>query len=228
VEIRPKRSRFDNEMTRFRYDAILYLGTRPDKGLEPPWQDWTENRLTLESTAGLLQKQHPDMLALVRIPNGRIERDVEALATLAISEISGTVGDFKEFLEKRGHRGIDPQKMWDLGEELGYRVDISWAASRPDGSYDVVFRSGADSELVRPAIAWPQASGICANLAQYANSPGRAGLREKLIEQLLDYSRQKLPENMAPAAFIALDSLPLTSDGSLNLDALPPPRVLPG
>ncbi len=226
VEIRPKRGHFDNEMTRFRYDAILHLGAGPDKCFEPSWQDWAEQRLTFELMAGLLEKQRSDILALARIPNGRIERDVEAVARLSDSETSGTVGDFK-VLEELEHRGVDPQKMWTLGEELDYHLDISWAASRPDGSYDVVFRRGADSELVRPAMAWPQAPAVCENLAQYANSPGRAVLREKLIEQLLDYSRRNFPENMAPAAFIALDTLPLTSDGSLNVDALPPPHALP-
>ena len=177
--------------------------------------------------AGLLQKQHPDMLALTRIPNGRIERDLEAFARLENSEASGTVGDFKESLEEREHRGIDPQRLWALGEELGYHVDMSWAASRPDGGYDVVFCRRVDSKLVRPAIKWPQAPATYENLAHYANSPGRAVLHEKLIEQLLDYSRQNLPENMVPAAFIALDALPLTADGALKFDALPPPQVLP-
>ena len=227
VEIRPKRGRFDNEMTRFRYDAILHLGPEPDRVVKTAWQDWADQRLTLESTAGRLREQGTDILAIERIPNGRIEGDLEALEGLANSEASGSVGDFKESLEKREHRGVSPQTLYALGEELGYHVDMSWAASRPDGSYDVVFCRGADNNSVRPVIAWPQPPVFCENLARYANSPGRAVLQENLMEQLLNYSREKLPESMVPAAFIAVDALPLTANGALNLNALPPPQVLP-
>ncbi len=226
VEIHPKRGRFDNEMTHFRYNAILNLGTQPEKVLEPAWQDWADQKLTLESIAGRLKEHRPEILAIKRIPNGRVERDLDALEILASSEASGMVGTFKESLEKLEHRGINPQEFWALGEELGYHVDLSWAASRPDGSYDVVFRRDTDGKLAQLAIEWPQAPARFENLAQYASSPGRAVLHEKLIEQLLDYSKEHLPEGMVPSAFIALDSLPLTADGAVNLDALPPPQVL--
>jgi SAM-dependent methyltransferase len=222
VEIRPKQGRFDNEMTRFRYDAILHLGTEPDEVFDPPWEDWADRRMTLESTAERLKEQRPEILALKRVPNRRVESDLNALASLARSEPSETVGAFKKSFERFKHRGVDPHEMCVLGAEMDYHIDLSWAASRSDGSYDVVFHREAGDKLVRPTIEWPQDPSISWNLAQYANSPGRAVLHEKLMAVLREYSREHLKSDMVPAAFIALDALPLTADGALNLAALPP------
>ena len=181
--------------------------------------------LTLESIVERLKVQRPEILALKRVPNRRMESDVNALASLASSKASETVGCFRELLEKFNHRGVDPQEMCVLGDEMGYHTDLSWAASRSDGSYDVLFHREVGGRLVRSTIKWPQVPSISENLAQYANSPGRAVLHEKLMAQLLDYSREHLKSDMVPAAFIALDALPLTVDGALNLAALPPPDL---
>ena len=225
VEIRPKQGRFDNEMTRFRYDAILHVGTEPDGVFDPPWEDWVDLGLTFESIAERLKERRSEILALKRVPNRRVESDLNALANLAHLEASQTVGGFKESLEGLKRRGIDPQEMWALGEETGYQIDLSWAASRSDGSYDVLFHREVGGKLVRPTIKWLQDPSISENLAQYANSPGRAVLHERLMAQLLDYSREHLKSDMVPASFIALDALPFTADGALDLAALPPPDL---
>jgi ubiquinone/menaquinone biosynthesis C-methylase UbiE len=226
VEIRPKRGRFNNEMTRFRYDAILSLGAPPEKILEPRWQDWQEKKGTVELLAGQLKEQRPDILALKRISNVRVMNDFNAFAKLASPEASATVGMLRELLEKSDAQGIDPSELWTLGEKLGYHVDLSWAASRPDGSYDAVFRRETDSKSAQQAIEWAQPPAISGDLSQYTNSPGRAVLYQKLIDQLRQFSRERLPENLVPAAIIAMDELPLATDGSLKLSTLPPPSAL--
>jgi hypothetical protein len=45
------------------------------------------------------------------------------------------------------------------------------------------------------------------------------------MARLFDYSREHLKSDMVPAAFISLDALPLTTDGVLDLAALPPPDL---
>src|SRR5271156_3758021 len=40
VELQPRRGRFDNEMNRYRFNAILHLGAGPAKSLEPTWTSW--------------------------------------------------------------------------------------------------------------------------------------------------------------------------------------------
>jgi amino acid adenylation domain-containing protein/non-ribosomal peptide synthase protein (TIGR01720 family) len=73
---------------------------------------------------------------------------------------------------------------------------------------------------VREAIAWVwQASGtqrlVAYIVPQNDDAPAAADLRAFL--------KEKLPEYMIPAAFVTLDSLPLTSNGKIDHAALPAP-----
>lgn len=226
VEVHPKAGRYDNEMTRFRFQAILQVETQRTEELDVSFLDWTEQPLPPDLIASLLSDKKPKLLGIKNVTNLRIEKDAESLAELGRGETSRTVGKFKQSLEKRGQQGIDPQQMWTLGKELGYQVDISWTACRPDGSYDLVFRKIADNEdLLRQAIRWPQPQVSAKELSRYTNIPGRGVLQGELIKQLLDYCGQSLPQNSIPSEVILMEALPLTSDGKVDVQKLPPPDI---
>ena len=77
-------------------------------------------------------------------------------------------------------------------------------------------------------ITWPQADLDASQLARYANVPDLAVLREKLIQQLLDYLRQNLSPDKAPTELILMHALPMTSDGQVNIHKLPVPDTPTG
>jgi hypothetical protein len=228
VDVHPKAGLFDNEMTRFRFQAILQVETQRTEQLDVSFLDWTEQRLPLDSIAPLLRDKKPKSLAIKNIANSRIEKDILSLRELAKCESSGTVSELKQLIEKREQQGIDPQRMWTLGGELGYQVDISWTACRPDGSYDLVFRKIDDNEeLLLQAVSWPQPQVDAKELSRYTNIPGRGVLRAELIRQLLDYCGQSLPQNSIPMEVVLMDALPLTSEGFVDVDQLPLPDIQP-
>ena len=188
---------------------------------EQTWLDWLEQPLTLQAVAELLRDQRSQTLAIKRIANARVEKDVQTLVALENSDGKGTVDDLKERLKSLQPRGINPQKLWSAGEELGYRVDVSWTACRSDGSYDVVFqRMGADGKSAGRTIEWPAPESASDNLERYANTPGRAVQRQRLADQLLDYCKSRLPNELSPESLILLDALPLAVDGKLDRQAL--------
>src|ERR1700730_11547427 len=84
VEVLVKRGRHHNELSRFRYDAVLHVGTaprEPEGGLD--WLDWQEESLFGFGLAERLGAERPETLALTAIPNGRLAAEAAAVRLLA-------------------------------------------------------------------------------------------------------------------------------------------------
>jgi SAM-dependent methyltransferase len=226
VEIRPRRGCFDNELNRFRFNATLSIGRETGELFEPAWQEWPAEGLTIEAIRRTLEKPGCTMLALKSVPNARIEKDLLAANEIARGSSSRTAGDLRSSLQKTETRGIDPQALWNLADDLNLFVDMSWTSSREDGSFDLLFRRVPQSnQHSRFSIAWPEPASISEDLLHHANTPGQTALGGKLIQELLDFSKQKLSPDTAPSAFVLTDAIPLKSDGELNYEALPLPDL---
>src|SRR5260221_13454659 len=79
IESQPKRGQSDNELTRFRFDATLHIGDPSPEPAALSWLDWVPQPLTLQAIGGLLRDQGREILAVKRIANARVAKDVEAL-----------------------------------------------------------------------------------------------------------------------------------------------------
>jgi len=64
VEIRPKRGRFANEMTNFRYNVILHMSPVDEETLTPSWKDWNECKLTIAQIRNILNDEKPEVFAV--------------------------------------------------------------------------------------------------------------------------------------------------------------------
>jgi amino acid adenylation domain-containing protein len=68
-------------------------------------------------------------------------------------------------------------------------------------------------------VAQAEASGEQRLVAYVVNEPGRS----PTITELRGFLQDHLPEYMVPAIFVTLEALPLTSNGKVDRNALPPP-----
>jgi SAM-dependent methyltransferase len=207
-EIRLKRGRSDNEMTRFRYDVVLHAANEQNVSTELEWRDWAAAEEGIEDIRRMLRGEKPGRVAITGIRNARVEKEVEALKRISDLDARGTAGELKKELEAAEASGMDSESLCLAGEDAGYRVQLSWANCQPDGSFDVVLlRSDAAAEDWKPCN-WPQPSTTGVELARYTNVPGQNVFRERLAQKLLSYCQENLSEDLVPRALVVVDALP--------------------
>ncbi|MEV5840822.1 non-ribosomal peptide synthase/polyketide synthase [Streptomyces sp. NPDC051985] len=206
VDLRTKRGVHHNELTRHRYDVVLYAG-EPDVRLDDaPTVAWTTAHTvgelarggwTSEAVAQLLGQAEQ---LIARVGEGARTGGSGALRVTGIPD--GRVRA----------DGVDPETLHALGAEAGHRVLTTWAPGT--GTYDAVFLAAEHrltGGLFRPG----------GGTGPYANDPTAARETGALVRRLREDLGRELPEYMVPAAFVTVETLPMNANGKLDVRALP-------
>ena len=221
VEIQLKRGYAQNELTRFRYDVILRVGSPVQRLTQKPtWKIWHSEMLT--DIRHELAQCAPEFLGIAHVPNARLWTDAQAMNLLAGADAPQTAGELRNCLQPGG---IEPEVWWQLETELPYRVYLCWSEKQHTACYDVLFQRHDSTEAITAEMfpAFREVGGdIEKPWAAYANNPLQS--KEAFAPKLRHFLQQQLPEYMIPTSFIFMDELPLAPSGKLNRGLLPAPK----
>ena len=118
-----------------------------------------------------------------------------------------TAGELRHRAAKNEGEGVHPQALLDLETEgVGFKVFLSWAACRRDGSYDAcLIPAGELQGANSPAVNWPEPD--ASEFVQYANAPGQVKMRNELKAQLMAHCNQNLPQELVPREIVFVDTM---------------------
>jgi len=216
VQIKPRRGNHHNELTRFRYDAVLYIDSSIQATNDIVWTDWQEQKPAVTEIERLLTDTLPKILGIRNVSNARLHDETFVMQWLREAGQDETVGHLRAFLSQQPQTGIEPDAMLNLGSELPYHVETSWLNTNHEGTYDVVFTHHSLS--FRPAVF--KENTRVTPWHHYANNPLQDKSDQQLIPLLRSFLQDQLPEYMIPAGFVILDQFPLTSNGKVDRQAL--------
>ncbi|KAI9034906.1 uncharacterized protein KD926_005038 [Aspergillus affinis] len=231
VEILPKRMHASNELSCYRYAAVVHA-VRPDC---PPvhyvhdneWIDADACGLNRESLLDLLQnasRSRHQLVALSNIPHRKtlLERlVVEATFTLSESHSSDWLAILQCEADRRS--AFDVPDLFELADLVGFRVEVSWARqASQNGAFDAVFHripptDGKERTLFQfPADFNGRLAQDFTNNPMQNNSSPSSSIGQRLRSQL----QTQLPSYMVPTAITAIDRMPINHNGKIDRQAL--------
>jgi amino acid adenylation domain-containing protein len=230
VQVQPKYGQAENELTKFRYDAILQVGHPArftesegdvrghplDVQREIVWHDWRTLEATLSAIESLLEGDLLQPFGLHHVPNPRLQAERYAQAWLRDAEPTATVADYLHQLGQQPEAEISLNQLRQLATSHAWQVEVSWLNVLRDGEFEIVFSPSAQPAQFTKRSVGMERSG-------YANMPAQKNLAAELIPHWQAYLKEKLPDYMLPGAFVLLDEFPLTSNGKLDRGKLPQP-----
>ncbi|WP_024804816.1 non-ribosomal peptide synthetase [Nocardia sp. BMG51109] len=221
VAVEVKRGRAHNELTRYRYQAVLFKGPRRrGDEREPLTLRWGTDvadpaRLSTHLAEASERPIGEITVRLLKVPNRRVWW--ETAATRALEQ-----GDDVATALAIGDGGIDPEEIYELGERLGFRVRAQWSA---DAEHCLDYTFGAGDHMADPVT---ERGATDAPPATYTNNPASSHRLGALARSLGPYLADLLPNYMIPSAIVIVDRLPLNANGKIDRAALPAPRTVSG
>ncbi|WP_225849426.1 class I SAM-dependent methyltransferase [Streptomyces sp. HPF1205] len=229
LTVRVKRAVHHNELSRHRYDAVLYrsceesaeageaarLGTSGESGEvvgAAVTLEWGRDVGGADEIGKRLAEQAPWALRVESVPNARVRHETAAARLVAGG---APAAEAVAALDAAGADGTDPEEFARVAAAHGYRAAVAWGRSGEPDHIDVVFTRAAGDEsdkgradhedheggAVPAAVAYTPAGPLDLPFAAYGNDPARAAANG-FVAALRSELTPSLPGALMPSAFV--------------------------
>ena len=234
-----------NELTKYRYDTILFIGETalpptadPSDIVEYRWSSLggSGSLASLAQTLGEYTSTTKRFVVVRSVPNVQLVSDHALVALLAsktklsVEEMVAASTEHGESA-KRAMFGIDGSEqstaaaLYNLGNRLNARVEVTWGSGVDD--VDALFVFGDNDDAASHIVAHvPSFHGLLreddgvARSEDFTNNPMLADVVKGLIPSLRSFLEPRLSSVKRPAAIMMIPKLPLTRNGKTDRAAL--------
>ncbi|MBX7145508.1 MAG: amino acid adenylation domain-containing protein [Oligoflexia bacterium] len=221
-----KRGRFQNELTRFRYDAVVEVGASSHSVFAEETIAWGTDLDGLGAVDALLARPARHPLYISGIPNARLLHEARAKAILNAGSGPENVGALRDILAAQPERdAVEPETIQVLAKGHECYCHLVWNTENSTLFDAIIIPKESGLENLQP----PSARMLeLLPLAAYANTPAHPLGERQIISELRTLLSRNLPEYMLPSAIVVMKRLPHTPSGKIDRKALPePPSARP-
>ncbi|MFL0809498.1 MAG: amino acid adenylation domain-containing protein [Agarilytica sp.] len=225
VQVMPKLGDYVNELSKFRFDAVLHIRGGENEKAErsftnTQWMKWSASE-EFKSDLETCLLDAGSVVAVSAIPNYRLQNDTHLHQILRDRNPPENAGQIKAQIEK-SQPSLPVIREWlELADKYSCVLELSWLNSR-EGEYHIAFKP---QQYAACFIDYP-ASLNSDDWHSYANNPYHAQVVRTLVPELRKQLKQALPEHMMPSAFVLLEKMPLTPNGKVDRRKLPESELL--
>ncbi|XP_044715671.1 AMP-binding enzyme domain-containing protein [Hirsutella rhossiliensis] len=233
VEILPKRMEATNELSSYRYAAVLHVACpqQVQEVSQAGWVDYAASSLDRCSLLRLLEVDRGSLtptVAISNIPYSKIvleNKIVHLTGDTAERQVPNDDNWLSEVRQEAREEAspLSALNLTELARQAGYQVSVSWARQHSQrGGLDAIFHSpgrggkeGGRAGEPRALFRFPT-DHHGRSMASLSSHPLGQQTDARVQGQLQDMAKLKLPSYMVPHAITILDKMPIDHNGKTD------------